>query len=506
MQRNKHEKFSFLVLMKLFLTLILSLLSLCPGKDSSPWFYSIVIDAGSKGSRLILFKWQPETTAPRKHIQIPITVGSKSVNPGIAASALDPQSVKQPLKELIDFAVDTLKPLESVFHLIPLYLKATAGMRDLIPSARDAVMGETIAFLSNYSPFYFDASRALVISGEEEGAYAWLSINALKGVLGADRGESSYGIIDLGGASMQISFVPETNHYVLQNCYPISLTDMSTYRLYAKSYLHYGIVEANRRLASTIITENVLKVDSVSEIDNPCYYQGMAFSPDFATRGYKIPISVTMTGRGDFNKCVEELKNLFNKDSVQCWVRDCTFDGVYQPRLDRRPFVGIGNIGKLLSLIGVSSTASLKAVRDQAARICAMSYAQIQQEYPDLSNKTRKNLCFSISYIYTMLTYGLGFTISDLTDPTDQASQIEFTSMVDSTKVDWALGAMLWEVNLQPPPTIESYLKEAKGLPTSQIKAIGGDLAGIPMTDDIFDELPDIKVQQPESSSMFNGF
>jgi apyrase len=471
--------------------------------ESKPWFYSIVIDAGSKGSRLVIFKWQPEVATPRKSIQIPLTVGLKSINPGLAGSALDPSGVKQPLKELIDFATETLKPLAPVHHLIPLYLKATAGLRDLIPTARDAVMKSTIDFLSNYAPFNFDPTHALVISGEEEGAYAWLSVNALKGNLGYDRGESTVGVIDVGGASVQVSFVPEESHYVLQNCYPISLTDQSTYRLYAKSYLHYGMVEANRRLASHIITENILKVDSVSEIVNPCFYQGMTFSPDFATKKYKIPIAVQMTGVGDFLKCTEELKKLFDKQSVTCFVRDCTFDGVYQPRLDRRPFIGIGNIGKILQMAGIPAVSTLKQIRTVGAKICSMSFEQIEQSFSGLSNKTKKNLCFSVAYIYTLLTYGLGFSISDVSDPTGQMSQIEFSNVVAGTKVDWALGAIIWEANQQPPPTIMAYLKAAKDLDTVHISPVGGDdlpSAGLDNADDLFSSMPDFPISHPENN------
>ena len=437
---------------------------------SDRWFYSIVIDAGSKGSRVILFKWQPENSLPRKSIQIPVQVAAKAVNPGLAAFALTPTSVKDPLKEMIDFAVDVLEPLSSVYEYIPVYLKATAGLRDLIPTARDAIMRETISFISAYSPFYFKPDQALVISGEEEGAFGWLTVNALKGVLGKDSGESTYGIIDLGGASMQVSFVPETNHYVLQNCYPLTLTDQSTYRLYAKSYLHYGIVEANRRLTANIITENILKVDSVDVISNPCFYSGMEVTPDFATDKYKIPISVKMTGSGDFTKCVDELKQLFEKDHVQCWVRDCTFDGVYQPRLDNRPFIGAGNVGKILQIAGVPPKSTLKNVRATASRICSMTFTQIQSEFSDQSSKTQKNLCFSITYIYTMLTHGLGFTVSDINDPTQSLSQIEFSSFIDNTKVDWALGAIIYQANQQPPPTIETYLSKTSKLDTNAVK------------------------------------
>ncbi len=475
--------------------MVLTLFNPC---SSQPWFYSMVIDAGSKGSRLIIYKWQPDLTTPRKRIQIPVIVRTKSVNPGLAAFALNTSGLKDSLKELVDFASETLKSLTQVHHLIPLYLKATAGLRDLVPTARDAVMTASINFLKNYSPFRFDSRSALVISGEEEGAFAWLSVNAMKGVLGLDRGESTIGVVDLGGASVQLSFVPEQTHYVLQNCYPITLTDLSTYRLYAKSYLHYGIVEANRRLASNIITENILKVDSVAEIRNPCYYQGMDFVPDFATSKYKIPISVQMRGTGNFTECIAELEKLFEKNGVNCFVRDCTFDGVYQPRLDRRPFIGIGNVGKVLSLAGVPRVASLKQIYAAGARICSMSLEQIRTSYSSLQHKIQRNLCFSVAYIFTLLTYGFGFTISDLNDSTGQMSQIEFSDQIAGMKVDWALGSMIWEANQQPPDSIPEYLRAAKDLDTGNIVAIGQSSPSAELDEDDFEALPDIRVLKAE--------
>lgn len=468
--------------------------------ESVQWFYSMVIDAGSKGSRLVIFKWQPETTLPRETIQRPITVGMKSVNPGLASSALDPETVRAPLKELIDFAIDSLDLLKPVFHLIPLYLKATAGLRDLIPSARDSVMHETVAYLSEYSPFKFNSKQALVISGEEEGAYAWLAVNSLINVLGQDRGESTYGVIDLGGASLQVAFVPETNHYVLQNCYPISLTDQTNYRLYSKSYLHYGIVEANRRMASAIITENILKVDSVSVIEHPCYYKGLSFSPDFATSQYKIPIMINMTGTGDFSQCHKELMKLFRKDDVECWVRDCTYDGVYQPRLDTRKFVGIGNIGKLLQMVGMPERSSLKDVQGIASKICGMPFQEVQDVYRAIGSQNIKNLCFSLSYVYTLLTFGLGFSISDVDDHSASLSQIVFNNNLAGTKVDWALGAMLWEANQQPPSTIESYLKATRDIATGGIQVVQGDLSDS-STNEFFAGISDMNVALPEMVS-----
>lgn len=384
-------------------------------------FYSIMVDAGSKGTRLIVYKWYPELRLPRETVQFPEQVGFKAVNPGLSSYALHPEQVGDSLAELIVYASALLEPIRDLLHLIPIYLKGTAGLRDLTPAARDAVMRATLAFLSDpqKSPFYFESNQAVVISGEEEGAYAWLSVNALKGTLGSsDGGADTYGVIDLGGASAQVSFIPEQNHYVLQNCYPLSLTDTCAYRTYAKSYLHYGLVEANRRLSSNIIAENLLKIESIDAFENPCYYKGHKFIPEFATLTH-VPMSVDMVGSGDFSKCMQELSHLFNKGTgIQCWVRDCTFDGVYQPRLDTRPFVGIGNIGKVLSRAKISPKSSLETIKQVTTRICN------DLTYEDVLRRCFRNiritlLLFSLIHIHPL----------DIRTGVHRYSGIEWTSL-----------------------------------------------------------------------------
>ena len=154
-------------------------------------------------------------------------------------------------------------------------------------------------------------------------------------------------------------------------------------------------------------------------------------------------------------------------------------------------------------MAGVPAISTLKQVRTVGAKICSMSLEQVEKSFPRLSNRVRKNLCFSVAYIYTLLTYGLGFTISDVGDPTGQMSQIEFSNTIGGSKVDWALGAIIWEANQQPPPTIPTYLKAAKDLDTVHIVPIGGDTyppsAKLPDHNDLFADMPDFKLLTPET-------
>lgn len=96
----------------------------------------------------------------------------------------------------------------------------------------------------------------------------------------------------------------------------------------------------------------------MSTINNPCYFKGMDYQPDFATALFQIPLAVVMRGTGDFgthcfsseiinrvdsDKCASLVRQLFGSSNTLCWVRDCTFDGVYQPRIDNTRFVAVSN-------------------------------------------------------------------------------------------------------------------------------------------------------------------
>lgn len=73
----------------------------------------------------------------------------------------------------------------------------------------DAILNSVRKFLSNStnSPFYFRPAYAKLISGNEEGAYGWISYNYMKKIIGPMKGakkETPYVVIEMGGASSQV--------------------------------------------------------------------------------------------------------------------------------------------------------------------------------------------------------------------------------------------------------------------------------------------------------------
>jgi len=400
--------------------------------------HAMVVDAGSKGTRLLIFaingtSWGAET--------VPKVVAVKSVHPGISFFALEPEKLRGLLQELLEFAEKHLRVKRKYWKTFPIYLKGTAGMRDLLPARRDAVMDQVQQVLAT-SSFFFHKRQATVISGEEEAAFAWLTLNTHRSSLNS-HGDSSFGVLDLGGASLQVAFTPLKSHYVLEHFFPMDLDRENGISLYAKSYLHYGSVEANRRLDSLIISNALLQVESLSEIDNPCFSKGMNYTPDFSTNLFKIPVNVWMRGSGDQLACRKLIEQLMTKQT-SCWVKDCTFDGVYQPRLEKRKFVAISSFAKTVTDLGLQPTTSLAKLREAAEEVCHMTVSELEENFIGLKEAERIDLCFTSTYVHTLLTHGLGFDDSE-------PGQIEFLREDSKGAVDWALGALIWELNRTPP-------------------------------------------------------
>lgn len=130
----------------------------------------MIIDAGSGGSRLHVYHWQPRIfNSIPPDLSFPTTdeQWTARMAPGIAEYKNNPADVKQQLAPLIDFAIRTLVGLEESFQYYPIYFKATGGMRELNLKQREEIMVWVRFYLSDktFCPFYFHDDFARVISG-----------------------------------------------------------------------------------------------------------------------------------------------------------------------------------------------------------------------------------------------------------------------------------------------------------------------------------------------------
>uniref|UniRef100_M8CH01 Nucleoside-triphosphatase ntp-1 n=1 Tax=Aegilops tauschii TaxID=37682 RepID=M8CH01_AEGTA len=113
---------------------------------------------------------------------------------------------------------------------------ATSFLRLLEESVREAILVSCRNAL-RASGFRFEDSWAKVIPGSDEGVYAWVAANYAMGTLGGDP-HKTIGIIELGGASAQLTFVSD-------EVLPLELSTNftfgeTTYTLYSNSFLNFG--------------------------------------------------------------------------------------------------------------------------------------------------------------------------------------------------------------------------------------------------------------------------
>eukprot|EP00074_Homo_sapiens_P111228 XP_024307789.1 ectonucleoside triphosphate diphosphohydrolase 6 isoform X6 [Homo sapiens] len=207
--------------------------------DGHEVFYGIMFDAGSTGTRVHVFQF----TRPPRETPTLTHETFKALKPGLSAYADDVEKSAQGIRELLDVAKQDI-PFD-FWKATPLVLKATAGLR-LLPGEKAQKLLQKVKKVFKASPFLVGDDCVSIMNGTDEGVSAWITINFLTGSLKTPGG-SSVGMLDLGGGSTQIAFLPRVEG-TLQASPPGYLTALRmfnrTYKLYSYSYLGLGLMSA----------------------------------------------------------------------------------------------------------------------------------------------------------------------------------------------------------------------------------------------------------------------
>lgn len=182
-----------------------------------------IIDAGSSGSRLYVYDIDDNTKV--------LTVLYPATFKGDALSKIENTEIA---------VASFLTTMTSKYpgegeEKIDLYVLATAGMRLV-----DGVTANQIyTKMRSTSLVGYELKRAMTISGQYEGLYAWIAANYRNNKLKwSDKKwslDNPYAILEIGGASMQIAYsVPSV---LTDNCIRHSRFGI----IYSKSYLGGGV-------------------------------------------------------------------------------------------------------------------------------------------------------------------------------------------------------------------------------------------------------------------------
>lgn len=185
---------------------------------------------------------------------------------GISTFGNNPSALPDYLSPLLSFAASLIPP--SQHSTTPIYVLATAGMRLLSPSEQSAIVQETCSILRKSTKFALkdrcEGENVKVITGEEEGLFGWIAVNYLMdgfdnhsastsvGAPGGGDG-STYGFLDMGGASTQIAFEPSLEERVkhADNLFKVKLGLLSgklvSHPVFVTTWLGFGTNKARER-------------------------------------------------------------------------------------------------------------------------------------------------------------------------------------------------------------------------------------------------------------------
>ncbi|XP_044717833.1 GDA1/CD39 (nucleoside phosphatase) family domain-containing protein [Hirsutella rhossiliensis] len=399
--------------------------------------YGVILDAGSSGTRVYVYKWKHPARAI-KHASVAEAhrlprlklKKSEKIHPGVSTFAEDVASVgPDHLESLMKVAISEV-PAAKIPET-PIFLMATAGVRFLPRLQQTALLRGICSYLRASTEFHLPdcKSHIKVISGETEGLYGWIATNYLLG--GFDhpgehahgKSHHTYGFLDMGGASAQIAFAPNTTE-TSKHANDLKLVRMrhldgspEEYKVFTATWLGFGANKARTRYIESL-QDSYDNSDKTQELPDPCMPRGLrtTLSGEPAVDS-KTAHGQVLVGTGAFDECLRKTFPLLRKDAP-CEDHPCLLNGQHVPVIDFdvNHFVGVseywhathGVFGKENTVYDIA--VYQRAVLDFCNRDWSAIEADLKKKNKKLERKTQtaREACFKASWLINVLHDGIG--------------------------------------------------------------------------------------------------
>ncbi|RKP16330.1 hypothetical protein ROZALSC1DRAFT_31691, partial [Rozella allomycis CSF55] len=277
---------------------------------------------------------------------------------------------------------------------------ATAGLRLLSESKAQEILRLSYESLLSFGLFVNEAN-VRIITGYEEAVFSFLSVNLeLNDKYPNVALSEIFGIVEMGGASMQIAFKADENTVEnhIEDLVHVEVNNDSFY-VFAKTFLGFGANEARKKFLE-------------SESQNVCK-EGTSFET-----------------------CSDHVKKLLNK-SKKCLDEPCYFNGVHAPLKDLKDikFVGLSDFYYSLRDLSFNrSRLSYSEFKALGKEVCETPYVVLKNKHPKLSKEKIEQLCFKATWELNVLFEGFEFSKHD-------------DSTVEIINLSWTPGAAYYILN-----------------------------------------------------------
>ncbi|XP_076885339.1 putative apyrase 6 [Bidens hawaiensis] len=390
--------------------------------------YRIVIDGGSTGSRVHLFEYRIGKEGVVFDFGGKGGLNSMRVGPGLSAFKDDEGGAGESVMELLEFA--KMRVPEEEWAQTEVRLMATAGLRLLEVSVQERIL-EACRKVLRRSGFEFRDDWASVISGSDEGLYAWVVANYALGTLGGDPHETT-GIIELGGASAQVTFF-SSDPIPPEYSKTIKFGNVS-YSLYSHSLLEYG-----QNVAFDLIRESKL-----AKVSNQETFGSNEPMDPCSPKGYEHNLIIEkpeqpsiLRASGNFSECRSASLTLLQKGKDECAYDQCYIGSTFIPKLEGN-FLATENIFYTSKFFGLSPKTFLSELTAAGTHFCQEDWSKLKSKYPKHSDEDLHRYCFSSAYIVALLHDSLGIAFDD--------KRIAYANQANNIPLDWAFGAFILQI------------------------------------------------------------
>ncbi|KAF2452607.1 guanosine-diphosphatase [Lineolata rhizophorae] len=425
--------------------------------------YALMIDAGSTGSRIHVYRFNNCGETPELEDEIFEQTAKKEGGSGLSSYKEDAEGAAMSLDPLMEVAMqhvpDKLKPCT------PVAVKATAGLRKLGPELSDRILEAVRTRLETKYPFPLVSAEkggVEVMEGRDEGVYAWITANYLLGKIGGPDDTPTAAVFDLGGGSTQIVFQP-TFKGAADGGLPEKLADGDhkyelsfggrDFTLYQHSYLGYGLMAARENLhklvATTLLGEgsNADAAKLRRPVLNPCIAPGMWREVEVELdEGHPLgpSVKVNMTGPTEDGSltCRALAEKTLQKDA-ECKLHPCAFNGVHQPSLAktfaREDVYLFSYFYDRTSVLGMPESFSLAELGELTKRVCRGEKSGAWDVFGAVDGavdelKDRPETCLDLNFMMALLHTGYEMPID---------REVKIAKKIKGRELGWCLGASL---------------------------------------------------------------
>ncbi|XP_061686903.1 ectonucleoside triphosphate diphosphohydrolase 7-like [Syngnathoides biaculeatus] len=449
--------------------------------------YGVVVDCGSSGSRVFVYYWPPHNGNPHTLLDIrqmrdrdrqPVV---KKIKPGISTLAASPTRASDYLHPLLNFAAEHVP--QNKHKETPLYILCTAGMRLLPDGQQAAILDDLVSDIPQDFDFLFSRSHAEVISGKQEGVYAWIGINFVLGRFDhADEEDATVevttgsqhqppmsrrrtvGIMDMGGASLQIAYEvpgaitfssPQEEEAAKGVLAEFNLGcdvehTQHVYRVYVTTFLGFGGNMARQRyddhiVNSTLDKNRLLTTQTGLSQDKP--YLDPCLPKALSHTVVRDNRTLHLRGLGSWARCLEAVRPFLG-------LRNGTMaaaGGVYQAPINfsNSEFYGFSEFYYCMEdVLRIGGQYDSDKYSKAATSFCATEWSTLKQRLEKKLFSQQADLdrlkyqCFKSAWTFQVLHAGFRF-------PGDFRS-LRTAQLVYDKEVQWTLGAILYKTRFLP--------------------------------------------------------